>query len=64
MNIEHYKNDKGSLYQFAEDHSLNSWEFDLIKRIVRCRKKGQFKEDIEKTKFLLDLYLKEYICNS
>lgn len=27
---------------------------------MRCRKKGQFKEDLEKTKFLIDLYLKEY----
>jgi len=55
----HYNNEKGSLYKFAEDHSLNSWEFDLIKRIVRCRKKGQFREDLEKSKFLIDLYLLE-----
>jgi len=27
---------------------------------MRCRKKGNFKEDLEKTKFLIDLYLKEY----
>ena len=27
---------------------------------MRCRKKGQFKEDLEKAKFLIDLYLKEY----
>ena len=56
---QHYNNDKGSLYQFAEDHKLNSWEFDLVKRLVRCRKKGNFKEDLEKSKFLIDLYLKE-----
>ncbi len=55
----HYNNEKGSLYKFAEDHGLNSWEFDLVKRIVRCRKKGQFREDLEKSKFLIDLYLKE-----
>ena len=57
--LKHYDNDKGSLYQFAEDRGLNSWEFDIIKRVVRCRKKGNFKEDLEKTKFLIDLYLKE-----
>ena len=57
----HYDNSKGSLYKFAEDHSLNSWEFDIIKRITRCRKKGAFKEDLEKTKVVIDLYLKEYI---
>ena len=56
----HYDNSKGSLYLFAEDHGLNAWEFDIIKRIARCRKKGQFKEDLEKTKRVIDLYLKEY----
>lgn len=55
----HYDNSKGSLYKFAEEQNLNSWEFDLIKRIVRCRKKGQFKADLEKSKFLIDLYLEE-----
>lgn len=56
---EHYDNSKGSIYQFCENQKLNSYEFDIIKRVVRCRKKGQFKEDLEKTKVLIDLYLKE-----
>ena len=56
----HYNNEKGSLYQFCEDKELNSYEFDIIKRVMRCRKKGQFLEDLEKTKFLIDLYIKEY----
>ena len=56
----HYNNTNGSLYEFAELHGLNSWEFDILKRTVRCRKKGNFVEDLEKTKFLIDLYLKEY----
>ena len=56
----HYNNDKGSLYQFCEDKQLNSYEFDIIKRVMRCRKKGQFIEDLEKTKFLIDLYIKEH----
>jgi hypothetical protein len=63
MKIEapkHYDNSRGSLYKFANDNGLNSWEFDLIKRIIRCRKKGNFKEDLEKTKFLIDLYLSEF----
>jgi hypothetical protein len=59
-NDQHYNNDKGSLYLFAEQHELNAWEFDIIKRITRCRKKGQFIEDLEKTKRVIDLYLKEY----
>ena len=57
---KYYNNLNGSLYKFAEDHNLNAWEFDAIKRLVRCRKKGAFKEDLEKTKVVIDLYLKEY----
>lgn len=57
---QHYDNSKGSIYKFCDEQGLNSYEFDLIKRIVRCRKKGQFKEDLEKTKVLIDLYLKEF----
>jgi hypothetical protein len=56
----HYDNTKGSLYQFCENQQLNAYEFDIIKRVMRCRKKGNFIEDLEKTKFLIDLYLKEY----
>lgn len=57
----HYNNEKGSLYKFAQDHNLNAWEFDAIKRIVRSRKKGNFLEDIDKTIFVLELYKKEFI---
>lgn len=57
---EHYNNENGSLYLFAQHHNLNAWEFDILKRVVRCRKKGQFKEDLEKTKRVIDLYLKEF----
>ena len=57
---KHYDNSNGSLYLFAEQQKLNAYEFDLIKRIVRCRKKGNFKEDLEKTKILIDLYLEEF----
>lgn len=57
---EHYNNENGSLYLFAQQHNLNAWEFDILKRVVRCRKKGQFKEDLEKTKRVIDLYLKEF----
>ena len=56
----HYDNTNGSIYKFCNDQKLNSWEFDIIKRVVRCRKKGLFKEDLQKTKDLIDLYLKEF----
>jgi hypothetical protein len=57
---QHYNNTNGSLYLFAKQHELNAYEFDILKRIVRCRKKGQFREDLEKTKRVIDLYLKEF----
>ena len=60
MNLKHYNNDNGSLHLFAEQHALNAWEFDIVKRIVRSRKKCNFKEDLEKTKIVIDLYLKEF----
>ena len=56
---KHYDNSKGSLYEFCDIHVLNAYEFDIIKRVIRCRKKGLFLEDLEKTKFLIDLYIKE-----
>lgn len=58
---KHYDNTKGSLYLFAEQQGLNAWEFDCIKRIVRCRKKGEFISDIDKTIAVLELYKKEYL---
>jgi hypothetical protein len=55
----HYNNENGSLYLFANQHELNAYEFDAIKRLVRCRKKGQFRDDLEKTIRVIELYLKE-----
>jgi len=60
INTKPYYSGKRSLYKFAEEWGLNAWEFDAIKRIIRCRKKGSFKEDLEKTKDVIDIYLKEY----
>ena len=54
----HYKGNE-SLYKFAKDWELNAYEFDIIKRIVRCRHKGSFEQDLEKTKDLINIYLRE-----
>lgn len=56
----HYNNDNGSLYRVAEQLGLNAYEFDILKRIARCRKKGQFEQDLQKIKDTVDLYLKEH----
>lgn len=56
---KHYQGKSGSLYKFAEEWNLNAYEFDIIKRIVRCRQKGKFIEDLQKTKDTIDIYLAE-----
>ena len=56
---KHYDNSKGSIYQFCENRNLNSYEFEVIKRIVRCRRKGEFLSDIKKTIQVLQIYLQE-----
>jgi hypothetical protein len=59
VNTQSHYRGKDSLYKFAEEWSLNSYEFDIIKRIVRCRHKGTFEQDLNKTKDLIDIYLQE-----
>lgn len=56
---KHYQGTNGSLYKFAEEWGLNAYEFDIIKRIVRCRHKGKFEQDLQKTKDTIDIYLAE-----
>ncbi len=56
---KHYQGTNGSLYKFAEEWGLNAYEFDIIKRIVRCRHKGKFEQDLQKTKDTIDIYLSE-----
>lgn len=58
-NVKPYYKGRNSLYQFAEEHELNSYEFDTIKRVTRCRHKGNWLEDLEKTKEVIDIYIKE-----
>jgi len=54
---QHYDNTNGTLYKIAEQRGWNAYQFDAIKRIDRVNKKGQFKEDIEKTITVLKLML-------
>lgn len=61
INTQSHYLGKDSLYKFAEEWALNSYEFDIIKRIVRCRHKGSFEQDLEKTKDLIDIYLREQL---
>lgn len=57
---KYYDNSNGSIYLFAHQHKLNPWETDIIKRIIRCRKKGHWEEDLGKSEDLIALYRLEY----
>lgn len=48
-----------TIYKVADDFQLNSYEFDIIKRVLRCRHKGNWLQDLNKTKDTIDLYIKE-----
>ena len=59
INTKKYYKGSTTIYKVAEDFELNSYEFDVIKRILRCRHKGNWLEDLNKTKDTIDLYIKE-----
>jgi len=56
---DYYNNEHGSLYLIAEQRGWNAWQQDIIKRVTRCENKGEFFSDLNKTKALIDLYIKE-----
>ena len=60
IHTQSYYKGKDSLYKFAEVWQLNSYEFDILKRVVRCRHKDRFQEDLKKTKDVIDIYLNEF----
>lgn len=55
----HYNNDNGSLYKVAKERGWNSYVTEVVKRIERAEKKGEFISDIEKSIHVLELYLEE-----
>lgn len=55
----HYDNSNGSLYKVANERGWNPYVTEVVKRIERAEKKGEFISDIEKTIVVLQLYLEE-----
>lgn len=55
----HYDNTNGSLYKFAQERGWNTYVFEVVKRLDRAEKKGEFISDIEKSIKVLELYLNE-----
>lgn len=55
-NVHYYHDKKGSLYKIAKERDWNAYQFDVIKRIDRCERKGEFESDIDKTIEVLKMY--------
>ena len=53
---KHYNNSKGTLYNVARERGWNPYLFDIVKRLERSEKKGEFKEDLRKSKVVIDLW--------
>ena len=53
---KHYNNSKGTLYKVARERGWNPYLFDIVKRLERSEKKGEFKEDLRKSKVVIDLW--------
>lgn len=56
---KHYDNSKGTLYKVATERGWNPYLFDVVKRLERAEKKGEFKTDLEKSINVIKLWLEE-----
>lgn len=56
---KHYNNDVSTLYKVAATRNWNAYLFDIVKRLERSESKGEFISDLEKSKVVIDLWLKE-----
>jgi hypothetical protein len=57
---KHYNNSKGTLYKIATERGWNTYLFDIVKRLERAEKKGEFITDLLKSKLVIDLWLQEH----
>jgi hypothetical protein len=56
---EHYNNENGTLYKVAAQRNWNPYLFDIVKRLERADKKGEFESDLNKSIAVIQLWLKE-----
>jgi hypothetical protein len=56
---KHYNNENGTLYSIAEQRGWNTYLFDIVKRLERAEKKGEFTQDLEKSIAVIQLWQKE-----
>ena len=60
---KYYDNSNGSLYKLAYERKWNPYVYEVVKRLDRAERKGEFISDIKKSIHVLELYLKEQQCN-
>ena len=56
---KHYDNTNGTLYKIADERGWNSYLFDIVKRLERAEKKGEFTQDLEKSINVIKLWQNE-----
>ena len=61
---KHYDNSNGTLYKVAEERGWNAYVFDIVKRLERSEKKGEFESDLKKSIAVIELWLKESKLNN
>jgi hypothetical protein len=55
----HYDNSKGTLYKVAQERGWNPYLFDIVKRLERAEKKGEFESDLDKSIAVIQLWKNE-----
>ena len=55
----HYDNTNGTIYKVQKERGWNAYVFDIVKRLERAEKKGEFLSDIDKCIKVLELYRDE-----
>ena len=56
---KHYDNTNGTLYKIADQRGWDSYLFDIVKRLERAEKKGEFSQDLEKSINVIKLWQNE-----
>ncbi len=56
---KHYNNEISTLYKVALTRNWNPYLFDIVKRLERSERKGEFLNDLKKSKVVIDLWIEE-----
>lgn len=49
-----------SIYEISELLRLNSYEFEILKLVTKCRVNGNFKKDLTEAKEIIDTYMQNF----